>query len=318
MLLRLVAVVALVSALAGTASAINMHIEPDSTLLDPRKGVQVDTSKTAIFEKSWRKYVVRFGLQRDVTSLFGRPAISERSQSVVVGTTEGHVVCLDLRTGATKWTFAHIAPFETGALIVDVGTPSTGHREVAILGSRDGHLYAFDLKTGEVAWQIGLDGDMRTPPRQAGREILVTTATNKVYVIDPGSGTIRWARGRPAPTGLTIHGHARALVYDGVVYATFSDGYVEAYALDDGRGMWSRPLSVRGGDFVDSDADPVMCNGRLFVASYSDGIYALDPRDGTTFWTTHRSSGHLTRGTRRYRDRGERRRLDLGPHPQRR
>src|SRR5262249_40019869 len=39
------------------------------------------------------------------------------------------------------------------------------------------------------------------------------------------------------------------------------------------------------GDFVDSDADPVVVAGRLFVASYSDGIYALEPRDGTTLWT---------------------------------
>ncbi|MEE8409808.1 MAG: PQQ-binding-like beta-propeller repeat protein, partial [Myxococcota bacterium] len=40
-----------------------------------------------------------------------------------------------------------------------------------------------------------------------------------------------------------------------------------------------------GGEFVDADADPVLVDGRLFVASYSDGVFALDPKDGQTIWT---------------------------------
>jgi outer membrane protein assembly factor BamB len=83
---------------------------------------------------------------------------------------------------------------------------------------------------------------------------------------------------------LTITGQARAAVSGGVVCAAFSDGYVEAYRLADGSSLWSRPLSLRGGDFVDADADPVFVNKSLYVASYSDGIYALNIEDGQTRW----------------------------------
>src|SRR5690606_36586519 len=91
--------------------------------------------------------------------------------------------------------------------------------------------------------------------------------------------------GRPQPTGLTVEGHGAPAVAGSVVYAGFSDGYVEAYRLADGSRIGSRPLSFSGGEFVDADADPVVVDGHLYVASYSDGVYALDLNDGTTVWT---------------------------------
>ncbi len=259
--------------------------EPDAQLLSQHKGKPVDAGKGVVFEGRWRRALVRTGLNREITASFGRPAISERHGRVIVGTGEGFVLGLALNNGDEIWRYRHTAPFETSATIVDVGPGDGRGLELALLGGRDGKLLAFEVATGKLHWMIPIDGDMRAPPRRVGDVVLVTTSTNKVYVVDPATGEVLWTRGRPAPTGLTVLGHARAAEHDGIIYASFSDGYAEAYALDDGRGMWSRPLSLRGGDFVDADADPVIIDGRVFVASYSDGIYALDPRDGTTIWT---------------------------------
>ncbi len=282
--LFVVSVAAVTTASAAFAASFS-PAEPDAQLLSPHKGKSVEAGKGVVFETRWRKSLVRTGLNRDITASFGRPAISERHERVIVGTGEGFVLALDLRNGNEVWRHRHGAPFETAANIVDLGTSGVRGMELALLGGRDGKLLAFEVGTGKLRWEIPIDGDMRSPPRRIGSELLVTTSTNKVYVLDPATGAVRWTRGRPAPTGLTVLGHARAYEQDGIVFAAFSDGYAEAYALEDGRGMWSRPLSLRGGDFIDSDADPVVINGRVFVASYSDGIYALESRDGTTAWT---------------------------------
>jgi outer membrane protein assembly factor BamB len=271
--------------MASVAFASSPPAEADAQLLSPHKGKPVEAGKGVVFETRWRKSLVRTGLNRDITASFGRPAISERHERVIVGTGEGFVLALALNNGDEVWRYRHGAPFETAAAIVDLGSGGVRGMELALLGGRDGKLLAFEVGTGKLRWEIPIDGDMRSPPRRIGNELLVTTSTNKVYVLDPSTGAVRWTRGRPAPTGLTVLGHARAFEQDGIVYAAFSDGYAEAYALEDGRGMWSRPLSLRGGDFIDADADPVVINGRVFVASYSDGIYALEPRDGTTAWT---------------------------------
>lgn len=279
----------LLAVLSVLAVAISAHAastsDPDAKLLSPHKGTKVEAGKGVVFEGRWRKSLVRTGLNRDITASFGRPAISERHERVIVGTGEGFVLALALNNGDEVWRYRHNAPFETAATIVDLGTNGARGLELVLLGGRDGKLLAFEVGTGKLRWTVPIDGDMRSPPRRVGNLVLVTTSTNKVYVLDPSTGEVQWTRGRPAPTGLTVLGHARAFEHDGIIYASFSDGYAEAYALDDGRGMWSRPLSLRGGDFVDADADPVVVNGRVFVASYSDGIYALDPRDGTTMWT---------------------------------
>lgn len=265
--------------------AVGKPSDPDAELLSTHKGTPVDTSRIEVFSNRWRKSLVRSGADRAITASFGRPAISRRSNTVVVGTGEGMVLGLDLKTGQEKWRYEHTAPFETAATIVETGTGRGRPTEVAVLSGRDGKLLAVDPTSGKLLWEVPMDGEMRSPPVAAQGLLVIATSTNKVFAVDPADGNFVWSRGRPAPTGLTVMGHARATEHDGIIYAAFSDGYAEAYVLEDGRGMWSRPLSLRGGDFVDSDADPVIADGKLFVASYSDGIYALDPRDGSTLWT---------------------------------
>lgn len=269
-------VVALCALSVGAAS-----VGHELDLVRPNPSVvAVDASHHAYFGLRWRRAVVRTGLFRKVNETFGRPAVSSKHGIVVVGTGEGEVLGLALSDGQLRWHYKYGAPFETSAVIL-----STPQGETAMLGSRDGVLLALDVATGALRWHTNVDGDMRAPPQLAGNFLVVTTATNKVSVLDATTGTVVWQQGRPASAALTVEGHARAAVANGRVYATFSDGYASAFDLVHGTVLWSRPLSMRsGGSFVDADADPIVKNGRLFVASYSDGIYALNPDDGQTVW----------------------------------
>jgi outer membrane protein assembly factor BamB len=247
----------------------------------------VDASAQAIFGLKWRRPIVRTGMLRTVNVSFGRPALSLRAGVAIVGSGEGDVQALALKDGSLRWSYHHGAPFETAATLVQVPAAASGQEptELALLGARDGVLLAFEPSTGAIVWRADIAGDMRAPAVRVGDRLVLATAMNRVQVLDVATGKALWNAGRPPPTGLTITGHARPLVEGDAVYASFSDGYVEAYALADGARRWSRPLSLRGGDFVDADADPILQDGRLFVASYSDGIYALDPANGQTLWT---------------------------------
>jgi len=258
----------------------------------------VDASHGLVFGLRWRKPLVEMGFNRQVAVSFGRPAISPRLGLLFVGTGEGKVEALRLRDGALVWTFEHTAPFETDVTVVAApGAPAAdaaddaakqaatlaGH-ELVIATARDGILLALDARTGKLAWRSDLGGEVRAPAVLAGASLLVTTAHNKVMALDVFTGKVLWSGGRPGSTKLTVLGHSAPLVDGDAVYAAFSDGYVMAFSLSDGAQRWARPLSLRGGEFVDSDADPIIANGRLFVASYSDGVYALNPADGQTVW----------------------------------
>ncbi|OGQ88034.1 MAG: hypothetical protein A2289_14070 [Deltaproteobacteria bacterium RIFOXYA12_FULL_58_15] len=255
---------------------------------------QVDASRQQIFSLAWRRPMVRTGLHRQVGTSFGAPALSRVDDIVVAASGEGDVRALRVKDGTVVWEFHHRASFETSIVIIDATEdPNGSPDELAILGARDGELFALEVPTGKVRWQETLEGDPRAPAQSLGEQLLVTTSANKLYVLDSHSGNIEWSKGRPMPNGLTVVGHAMALAQDGVVYTSFSDGYAEAYRLADGSAVWSSPLSIGGGDFVDADADPVIVGDKVIFASYSDGIYGLNIRDGQAAW--HRRAPAVTR-----------------------
>ncbi|MFO0653407.1 MAG: PQQ-binding-like beta-propeller repeat protein [Polyangiales bacterium] len=91
-----------------------------------------------------------------------------------------------------------------------------------------------------------------------------------------------------APDGITGGGHA-GLLFDGTrIYTGFSDGRAVAIDPADGTPIWERDTGVdseaadganEAHRTIDVD-DAVLVDGNLFVASYTAGLYALDPAGG--------------------------------------
>lgn len=269
---------------AGLLLAVAVGVTGSPLTTPSHTPVPVDASTTQIFGLRWRLPVVRTGFGRKIVASFGQPGFVPGSDLVVVGTGEGEVLCLSTNDGHTVWRYHYGVGFETPVTMLPAsGTSVTGPR--ALLSSLDGKLLAFDALTGKLAWKADLGAASRAPATVAGQLVLVTTEANKLFALNRQTGAVVWTGGRPPPTGLTIEGHSAPTVHGGRVFATFSDGYAEAYNLADGSRLWSRPLSFKAKEFSDADADPFVADGRLFVASYSDGIYALDPKDGSTLWS---------------------------------
>ncbi|MBI5510112.1 MAG: PQQ-binding-like beta-propeller repeat protein [Deltaproteobacteria bacterium] len=246
--------------------------------------VSVDASKNAVFGLDWRRPVVRTGVFRTVATSFGAPVVSETHRLIVIGSGGGDVLALSLADGTLRWRYRHGAPFIGTAVLAKLAGDDV-EAELVVLGSLDSSLLAIDVGTGALLWRAELDGAVRAPARVLGTRLLVTTSNNKLVLLDGLTGNRLWSKGRAAPSGLTVDGNAAALAVGGRVYATYADGYAEAYRLEDGSLVWSRPLSISGAKFIDADADPVLADGRLYVAAYADGVFALNPEDGQTLWS---------------------------------
>lgn len=279
--LQLCAAVALGIAPASSSGRADPVAAREQLTADSPAAVVVDASSNVVFGLRWRRPVVRLGAYRKVIGSFGRPGISTRHNLVIVGQGEGQVRALRIADGREVWRYEYGAPFETSISLIP---PRDGKPEIALAAARDGAVLALSVTSGEVLWTGKVDSDVRAPITLVNDTLLVTTVGNKVHALAVGDGTSKWSDGRPAPTALTVEGHGAATHHEGVVYAAFSDGYVEAFRFDDGARLWSRPLSLSGGEFIDAEADPVIADGRLFVASYSEGIFALDPEQGQTIW----------------------------------
>lgn len=205
-----------------------------------------------------------------------------------VGGLDRGVYALRARDGAVLWRFQTLAPVE--------GTP-TVDRGTVYVGSTDGALYALDAVTGRMRWRFATVAEIIHAPVVAGDSVYCVNADDTVFAVNRTTGESRWRYRREPPGGITGGGHA-GLLYDGTrIYTGFSDGRAVAIDPSDGTPIWERDTSIdsEGADganeahrTIDVDTTPVMVDGNLFVASYTAGLYALDPSGGGVRWRVDR------------------------------
>jgi len=249
---------------------------------EPRKAGSFKQDER-LYGVRWRKAVVRTGIHRKVVFSSGRPAFSKANAALYVATGEGDVWALDEKTGATLWRKKLGVPFEASVTLARFE-----ERDLLLLSAKNGTLFCLHADQGELLWQTKISAEVSAPWQTDDAVAYGVTMNDKLVAIALKDGALKWQKNRSVTKDLTIRGSAQVLLDGEHVYAGFSDGYVESYKKQSGVRVWSRFLSVDGRDFVDVDADLLLREGRLYVASYSDGIYALDAQTGRVFWRQER------------------------------
>ncbi len=238
-------------------------------------------AKQQVFTPLWHAPVVRTGFDRKVTASFGTPAIVAEQGLIIAAGGEGDVRALRLNDGQTLWRYVHGAPFEGPVSLV-----ARKGKLVALVTAKDGKLLAIDTASGQLVWQTSLGADSAAPALVTTTQIYLTSTNHRLFSIDLENGSIVWSKGRNPPVGLSIFGHAAASLYKNLIVTSFSDGYAQAFRVEDGSSAWQRPLSLKGGEFADADADPIVDdNDVVYFASHTDGVHALSAKDGSLQWT---------------------------------
>jgi len=205
------------------------------------------------------------------------PAYDADNKLVIALTRDGYVRAVEL-DGKVKWSFRTAHRFNAGARVEE---------GVVYVPGGDGVLYALDSVTGEVKWKYTAGESLATVPVLANGLVLVASESDTLFAVKAEDGAWAWQYRRDPPPGFTIRGASTPLVREGTAYVGFSDGFVVALSLADGSATWERSLSGAGTEFLDVDTPPVMDEaGRLYVASYKSGIFALEAETGDMEWNT--------------------------------
>ena len=268
--LRLLALVCL----AG-CKAIPLNDDPTIPFRDAH------VSHPAIYEVAWNTPLVKLGLLEYQPSEPASPAVDPDTERVFVTTRDGFVRCLSPVDGTVEWEFKTNGRFLSGPTV---------YRGVVYVAGGDGVLYAFRALTGDKLWDFKANEELVSSPTIAEGKVLVASQSETVFAVNQETGAWIWQYRRDSPSGFTVRGTARPVIGEGLVYMGFADGFLVALNLESGVSMWEKKLSTSGGNqFLDVDATPVLAEGRLFVASYLDGVSALDAKTGALQWTTAHS-----------------------------
>lgn len=152
------------------------------------------------------------------------------------------------------------------------------------VGCDDGQLYAIEADSGKQRWAYETHAPIASQPVVSNGVVYFTTGENRIYAVDARTGKWRWQYDRESPDSFTIRGYPSPLVLQDRVYVGFSDGYLACLQAATGDVIWARALSGEATRFMDVDSTPLYYRGTLYVSSYATGVFALDPKDGSTRW----------------------------------
>ncbi len=198
---------------------------------------------------------------------------------------DGDVYAVSLTTGKQHWTTELDLPISGG--------PGAGEGLV-VVGTTDGEVVALDEANGQILWKVPAPSEILAAPQIADGIVVVRTADGKITGYSAKEGKRIWFYNRSTPT-LTLRGTSAPVIRNGLVIAGFDNGRLAALDLKTGRLQWDARISIASGRseldrMVDIDAEPVIYDDTIYVATYQGNLSALSSDDGRMRWSRDISS----------------------------
>lgn len=206
-------------------------------------------------------------------------ALLDDAGRVIFGSGDGHVYALDRDDGDELWRFEADDPATLGSFIRWFEGNVAMLPDGTLVAPNDNFCtYAIHRESGEKRWCFStLDQTWSLPAVDAATGRLYIGNNfyfgQNVYAVDPATGESLWSA-----SALGSVAASPLLLGDRVVVGGF-DGFVRAFATDDGDELWATPVR----DHV--YASPAAAADGTIIQPGADGtVYALAPDDGRVLW----------------------------------
>lgn len=165
---------------------------------------------------------------------------------------------------------------------------------LVLFGTSDAHVLALNADNGELLWTSPVSSEVLSVPRVYEGVVIVQTVDGNLTGLDADSGKRIWIHDRTVPV-LSLRGTSTPLVDGGVVLSGFASGKIVALDTRSGRQLWEAAIAVPTGRselqrMVDIDADAVMRDGILYVASFQGQLAAVSMENGRVLWSREMSA----------------------------
>lgn len=192
---------------------------------------------------------------------------------------EGRIVAMNAATGKVLWQRETGLPFSGG--------PEVDGRRI-VLGSSDGDVVALSVSDGTALWNARVDSEVLSIPRIAGSSIIVHTLDDSVLAFDVATGEQLWKYSFPAPV-LTLRGSSSPVIAGESAIVGISGGKLVNLELSSGLPLWEVTVTPPRGRselerIADIDADPVVIDNIIYVATYNGDLAAVDLKSGSVLW----------------------------------
>jgi outer membrane protein assembly factor BamB len=254
---------------------------------DPNGPVKLDLNYESFMSESWNK--------KAETSLINLDFFSENIESELFFDLNGTTVfvikdqqldLIDYETGEVNRSFN----LETDRVISGI---SVGYNTF-LYADADGVIYAHDSNSGDLKWTIALEDVVLSEMLVTSTEVFVQTSSDVLYGLDLQNGEIQWSKKAQAPL-LSIRGTATPVIFEGLIFTSFSNGRLAAVRAIDGIQLWEKPISRLKGStelekLMDADSVAIPVNEDVFAANYNGSLTRFNIRGGDKVFSVDHST----------------------------
>lgn len=211
------------------------------------------------------------------------PATSETA--IYTASTSGTITALNLATGGRNWQTNIRKPLISG--------PGVGDG-IVVVASEKGDLVALLENDGREIWRASAHGEVIAAPAVGNGVVVAKTIDGRTRAFSTRNGQEIWSYQQIEPN-LILRGASRPIIRDQAVIVGYANGNLAKFSLNDGQLLWQQTVAVPEGAFaiqrmIDIDADPIVFQHHIYVATYQGRISSLDWTSGLSLWTHDISS----------------------------
>ena len=153
--------------------------------------------------------------------------------TVYVGAGDGHLVALDLVSGALRWKYA------AGMLIGESSPTVSGN--IAYIGDMDGNVHGVNTADGTRVWIHKTGGEIKASPIVVRDTMIIGSYDTHLYALEARTGRVRWKVETKGPV------HATPAVLGDLVFVAGCDSMFRAIRHEWHAGVPDRRRRLRGG-----------------------------------------------------------------------
>ena len=158
----------------------------------------------------------------------------------------------------------------------------------------EGKLYLHNLNNGDLKWKNDLKDLVISKALITPLHVYVQTSSDVLYAFDFQTGEIAWSKNAQAPL-LSIRGTSNPVFYEGLIFATFSNGRLAAIRAEDGIQLWEKPISrIKGSTelekLMDADSPAIAFDEFVYAANYNGSLTRFNIRGGEKLFSVDLST----------------------------
>ena len=254
---------------------------------DPNAPVKLDLNYESNLELLWEKKaekpLINFNFfEEKIESI----KFFDLNASKIYNIKNRELELIDSDTGAV----AELFELETNRIISGV---SAGYNSFFYVDA-DGIFYAHDSTSGELKWTKALEDVVLSKILITSTLVFVQTSSDILYGLDLQTGEIKWSKKAQSPL-LSVRGTASPIIYEGLVFTSFSNGRLAAVRASDGIQLWEKPISRLKGStelekLMDGDSNAITVGEDVFASNYNGSLTRFNIRSGEKIFSVDHST----------------------------